>query len=285
MFTYKFKISVVLFLFLSLLSKAEDLQPIPKLWARVTDLTNTLNDSEKQSLENYLKNIEAEKGSQVVVLIVPTTEPEPIEDYSIRVAEQWKIGREGVDDGVILLIAKNDRKLRIEVGYGLEGAITDLQSKRIIENYIKPSFKQGDFYGGINEGVAALGQLIAGEELPEPSHQVNSNNGDDGMSGWFFFIFIIAMAVGGLTKSKLGNWKSKGLGGIVAFIAGLLVFGIGSAVGLFIFYLIFSSMSGRSGGGGFYMGGGSSGGGFSGGGGGFSGGGGSFGGGGASGGW
>lgn len=267
------------------LGHAQDIKPIPELWARVTDETNTLNTNEKQALENYLQSLEQEKGSQVAVLIVASTEPEPIEDYAIRVAEKWKLGRKGVDDGVLLLIAKDDRRLRIEVGYGLEGAITDAQSRRIIEDYITPNFKQGNFVGGINEGVAAIAKLIAGEELPEPTHSSRSADGD-GISGWAIVIFIGALILAGMTKEKLGTWKSKGLGSAVAFIAGILVFGLGMAFMITIFFLIFSSVSGGAGrgGGGFY-GGGFGGGGSFGGGGGFSGGGGSFGGGGASGGW
>lgn len=283
-----FKAKAYLLFFTLLLSTrllAQDVQPIPKLWARVTDQTNTLSSREIQQLEARLAQLEAEKGSQITVVIIPTTEPEPIEDYSIRLAEKWKIGREGIDDGVILLVAKNDRKLRIEVGYGLEGAITDLQSKRIIENYITPNFKQGDFAGGINEGVSALAQLIADEELPEPTRR-NVSSKNDGGSAWFFIIFMVALIIGTSSSKKLGKWKSKGLGSLVAFIAGILLIGLGAAIGLVFFYLIFSSMSGRGGRtGGYYGGGFGRGGGGFGGGGGFSGGGGSFGGGGASGSW
>ncbi len=275
------------FVILLLLSSnlfSQDVQEIPKLWERVTDLTNTLSASEKSRIESELANLEQVKGSQIAVLIVPTTEPEPIEDYSIRVAEAWKIGREGTDDGVILLIAKNDRKLRIEVGYGLEGAVTDAKSRQIIEEYITPAFKQGDFAGGISEGVLAISQLIAGEELPESNYSANETSGD-GMNGWFIFIFIFALIVSSATKKKLGNGKSKGVGSIVAFVGGILLFGLAGGIGLVIFYLIFSSIGGGRGGyyGGGFGGGSSSGGGF--GGGGFSGGGGSFGGGGASGSW
>lgn len=277
--------TLLFLLFISTNLFSQDVQEVPKLWARVTDLTNTLTSSEKSRIESELENLEQTKGSQIAVLIVPTTEPEPIEDYSIRVAEAWKIGREGVDDGVILLIAKNDRKLRIEVGYGLEGAVTDAKSRQIIEEYITPAFKQGDFGGGISDGVAAIAQLVAGEELPEPTYADNTNPGN-GINGWFIFIFIFAMIVSSATKKKLGNGKSKGIGSIVAFIGGMLLFGVIGGIGLVFFYLIFSSIGGGRGGGGYYgggFGGGNSGSSF--GGGGFSGGGGSFGGGGASGSW
>ncbi|QSE98238.1 TPM domain-containing protein [Fulvivirga lutea] len=268
------------------ITKGQDVQPIPQLWARVTDQTNTLSSGEVQQLENRLESLEKSKGSQIAVLIVPTTGPEPIEDYSIRVADKWKIGREGIDDGVILLIAKNDRKLRIEVGYGLEGAITDLQSKRIIEEYITPNFKQGDFYGGISEGVEALAGLIAGEELPEPTNS-DYTSSEDG-SGWWFAIFMFSMVVGGISSSKYGKWKGAGIGAVVAFLTGTLLIGLFAGIGISFFLFIITALSGGGGGGGGrYYGGGYSGGGSSsfGGGGGFSGGGGSFGGGGASGSW
>lgn len=272
-------------LFLSANLFSQDVQEIPKLWERVTDLTNTLSASEKSRIESELANFEQTKGSQIAVLIVPTTYPEPIEDYSIRVAEEWKIGREGVDDGVILLIAKDDRKLRIEVGYGLEGAVTDAQSKRIIEEYITPAFKQGDFGGGISDGVYAISQLIAGEELPEPTYSSNDYDGE-GMNGWFIFVFFLALIVSSATQKKLGKGKSKGIGSLIAFLGGIVLFGLIGGIGLTVFYLIFSSIGGGRGGGGGYYGGGFGGGSSSSfGGGGFSGGGGSFGGGGASGSW
>ena len=126
---------------------------VPPLTGRVVDRTATLGSDQKASLEQKLEAFEDRKGSQVAVLIVPTTEPETIEQYSIRVAEQWKIGRKKVDDGAILVVAKNDRKLRIEVGYGLEGVLTDLTSKRIIDEEIAPKFRNGDFAGGISAGV------------------------------------------------------------------------------------------------------------------------------------
>lgn len=130
-------------------------QPVPPLAARVTDATGTLTDAQRATLEQSLKDFETRKGSQVAVLIVPTTQPETIEQYSIRVVEQWKLGRANVDDGVLLIVAKNDRTLRIEVGYGLEGVLTDATSHRIIDEVIVPSFLRGDFYGGISAGVGS----------------------------------------------------------------------------------------------------------------------------------
>ncbi len=141
---------------------------VPPLRALVTDLTGTLSGDELAALDQRLKAYEAEKGSQIAVLIVPTTQPETIEQYSLRVVEQWKIGRQKIDDGVLFLVAKNDRKMRIEVGYGLEGALPDITAKRIISDIVAPYFKAGDFVGGINLGVDAILASVGGEALPAP---------------------------------------------------------------------------------------------------------------------
>ena len=140
---------------------------VPPLKARVTDLTNTLDVQQRDALEQKLAAFEAAKGSQIAVLIVPTTQPEAIEQYSIRVAEQWKLGRKGVDDGVLLLVAKDDRKMRLEVGRGLEGAVPDAVAKRITSEIIAPYFKNGDFHGGIAAGVDRLIRVAGGESLPK----------------------------------------------------------------------------------------------------------------------
>src|ERR1700694_1968921 len=129
---------------------------VPPLSGRVVDQTGTLSSGDVASLTQTLQSLEARKGSQVAVLIVPTTAPETIEQYSLRVAETWKIGRKKIDDGALLVVAKDDRKLRIEVGYGLEGALTDVTSKRIIDEIITPSFRNGDFAGGISAGVTQI---------------------------------------------------------------------------------------------------------------------------------
>ena len=142
--------------------------PVPPLKTRVLDLTATLDAQQLQTLEKTLKDFEQRKGSQVAVLIVPTTKPESVEQYAVRVEEIWKLGRKGVDDGVLLLIAKDDHKLRIEVGYGLEGALPDVTAKRIIDESIAPHFKRGDFYWGINAGVDQIVRVIDGEKLPPP---------------------------------------------------------------------------------------------------------------------
>src|SRR4030081_3524114 len=149
---------------------------VPPLTGRVVDKTATLSSSDIASLDRTLKDFEARKGSQVAVLIVPTTQPETIEQYSLRVAEAWKIGRKKVDDGAILVVAKNDRELRIEVGYGLEGALTDVTTNRIIDEIITPKFRSGDFAGGISAGVDQIIRVIDGEPLPEPQRSRPGSN-------------------------------------------------------------------------------------------------------------
>ena len=151
--------------------------PVPDLSQRVTDLTATLSAEQVSALENKLAAFEAKQGSQIAVLIVPTTQPEDIAQFGIRVADAWKIGRKNVDDGVILIVAKDDRKLRLEVGYGLEGAIPDAVAKRVIAETITPYFKSGDFAGGIDAGVTQLIGLIEGESLPAPSERAGCSTG------------------------------------------------------------------------------------------------------------
>src|SRR6202049_833763 len=135
---------------------------VPPLSGRVVDQTGTLSASDISSLTQTLRDLETRKGSQVAVLIVPTTAPETIEQYAIRAAEAWKIGRKKIDDGALLVVAKNDRHLRIEVGYGLEGALTDATTKRIIDEDITPKFKSGDFAGGISAGINRMIRVIDG---------------------------------------------------------------------------------------------------------------------------
>ena len=142
--------------------------PLPKLEARVTDLTGTLTAAQQSALEEKLTAFEARKGAQIAVLILPTTEPEDIAQFGVRLMESWKLGRKGVDDGAALIVAKEDRELRIEVQYGLEGVLTDATSGRIINETIVPLFKQGDFYGGINAGVDQMLRVVDGEPMPEP---------------------------------------------------------------------------------------------------------------------
>lgn len=167
---------------------------VPPLKARVTDLTGTLQPGQQAALEKTLQAFENSKGSQIAVLIVPTTRPETIEQYAIRVAEAWKLGRKGVDDGVLLLVARDDRNMRIEVGYGLEGAIPDAVAKRIVSEIITPHFKQDDYFGGIRAGVDRIIKVIEGEPLPEKKSSQPKGGGGGG--DWLAIGFVLAVVVG-----------------------------------------------------------------------------------------
>src|SRR5712672_2917740 len=169
---------------------------VPPLSGRVVDQTGTLSSGDIASLTQTLQSLEARKGSQVAVLIVPTTAPETVEQYSLRVAEAWKIGRKKIDDGALLVVAKDDRKLRIEVGYGLEGALTDVTSKRIIDEVITPRFRSGDFAGGISSGVDWIIRVIDGEKLPapEPKARFDSSSFD---GSYLPFILVGLFMLGG----------------------------------------------------------------------------------------
>jgi uncharacterized protein len=257
---------------------------IPELTAHVTDLTGTLTTKQVSTLEARLQALELQKGSQIAVLLVPTTQPETIEQYSIRVVDQWKIGRKKVDDGVLLLIAKADRKLRIEVGYGLEGVLPDVIAKRIIAEDITPHFKQGDFYGGIVTGITRIDAAIQGEALPSPPPRQH-NNGGISIENLLPFIVIVALVSGAIFRRIFGTFPGAllngGLVGVATIVmGGGVMFAIIFGIVAFLFALIKGRESGEIGRGGFGGGGG-----FSSGGGGFSGGGGGFGGGGASGDW
>jgi uncharacterized protein len=263
---------------------------IPPLKARVTDLTGTLNDQQRSALERTLQEFESRKGAQVAVLMVPSTQPETVEQYGVRVEEAWKLGRKGVDDGVLLLVARNDRKLHIEVGYGLEGVLPDAVAKRIIEEDIVPRFKQGDFYGGVRAGVDRIMRVVEGEPLPPP-RAASPAQSISGHRDWLIPAILVLFFVGGILRMIFGRFLGSG---VVAAVAGFIAWIIAGSlliallVGFFIFITGLFGSAGRGFGGGLggYGGGWSSGGGgFGGGGGGFSGGGGSSGGGGASGSW
>ena len=262
---------------------------VPPLTGRVTDQTATLTAEQKGALEQTLQAFEARKGSQLAILIVPTTAPETIEQYALRVAEQWKLGRKKVDDGAVMVVAKNDRALRIEVGYGLEGALNDATSKRIISEIITPRFKQGDFHGGITAGVDQIIRVIDGEPLPAASGKPAGDVGD--FQQYVPVIFILALVVGGALRAALGRFPGALVtGGAVGAVAWLFAGAISVALIAGVIALLFTLLSGGIGGrgigghrGGFGTGG--FGGGFGGRGGGFGGGGGGFGGGGASGRW
>ena len=257
---------------------------VPALTARVTDLTGTLSAEQKSTLEDRLQALEAQKGSQIAVLLVPTTQPETIEQYSIRVTDQWKIGRKKVDDGVLLLIAKDDRKLRIEVGYGLEGALPDVIAKRIIAEDISPHFRQGNYYGGIVAGIARIDAVIQGEALPALDQAGGSNGNNSSIESYLFFLIFFALISGSILRRILGTFPgalvNSGLIGLATMLfGGGILFAIIFGIIAFFFALVKGGGGSGFGGGGFGRGGGFGGGG------GFSGGGGGFGGGGASGGW
>jgi uncharacterized protein len=286
--------------------RAADLQPIPPLASRVTDTTGTLTAGQQADLNARLAAFEQRKGTQIAVLIVPTTQPEAIEQYSIRVVDAWKLGREKPDDGVLLLVAMQDRALRIEVGRGLEGALTDATSNRIIDETIKPLFRQGDIYGGISAGLNRIIQVVDGEPLPPPDRSWHAP-GDSTLRSLPFLLFGVVV-VGAILRAvlgrTLGSLATGGLaGGAVWLLSRVLGFAIAGGVLAWLFAM-FAGIATRGGGrrgggfggggfggfggwGGGGFGGGFRGGGFGGGGfgGGFSGGGGSFGGGGASGRW
>lgn len=270
---------------------AQPLIAVPALTTRVTDLTGTLSAPEQAALDRQLAELEARKGSQIAVLIVPTVRPEAIEQFAMRVAESWKLGRKGVDDGILLLVAKEDREVRIEVGYGLEGAIPDATANRVIDEFILPRFRAGDFAGGISAGVERLVGLIEGEPLPEPQHTTPDSAGIETLLP---LVFVLSMAGGGMLRRMLGQFPGAlAMGAIAGGITWLLVGIFGFALLMAVVGLVVSLMGGGGGGwsshsrGGFGgglggFGGGLGGGGF---GGGFGGGGGGFGGGGASGSW
>src|ERR1700686_1298245 len=272
---------------------------VPPLTGRVVDQTGTLSSGDIDRLTQTLKNLELRKGSQVAVLIVPTTQPETIEQFSIRVADAWKVGRKKIDDGAILVVAKDDRRLRIEVGYGLEGALPDVTTKRIIDEIITPKFRSGDFAGGISAGVDRIIGVIDGEPLPAPPQRQQQQQSSD--LTWLLnplnpFTIIAILVLGGVMRGIFGRlFGSLTTGGLIGLVA-WLVFGslivsalagiVASVFTMFSDSITTPAPAGRGGGwvgggGGAWSGGGSS----SSDSGSFSGGGGSFGGGGASGSW
>ena len=248
---------------------------VPPLSGQVVDQTGTLSAGDIASLTQTLKDLETRKGSQVAVLIVPTTQPETIEQYSLRVAEAWKIGRKKIDDGALVVVAKDDRKLRIEVGYGLEGALTDVTSKRIIDEIITPRFRSGDFAGGISSGVDRIIRVIDGEKLPAPEPRQQPG------SDWFShidplnpFMLFAVFVVGSILRATLGRLiGAVATGGVVGLLAWLIVGSLAaSIIAAFIAFVVTMvaetptssghgggrGWSGGYGGGGSYSGGSSS---------------------------
>jgi uncharacterized protein len=279
----------------ALAATPSDAVAVPKLTARVTDLTGTLTAPERDAIEGKLAGFESRRGSQVAVLIVPSIGSETIEEYAGRVTDEWKLGRKGVDDGALLLVAKQERKIRIQTGRGVQGTLTDALSKRIVSDLVAPRFRNGDFAGGVETGVDAIMKAIEGEELalptPKTQHKVDTMSS---YSNLFFLAFFLVPVVGlvlrGIFGRFLGASATSGITGVVTWLVlGSLGIGIAAAVVAFLF-TIFSGGAmargvSRGGWGGGYIPGGGFGGGGGGGGGGFSGGGGGFDGGGASGSW
>ncbi len=280
-------------------ARAEALAPIPALDAPVVDTTGTLSSGDVSRLQAQALDLQRRKGSQLQILIVPTTAPESIEQYAQRVYDQWKLGRQGVDDGVLLLVAKDDHRARIQTGYGLEGAIPDIAAGRIIQEYLVPKFRAGDFAGGLDDATAQLVRLIDGESLPAPMAPSADGGGDTGFDGLALPIFLLLFLRGFLGwmprlvriplfagAAGLIAWAMTSSPAItaVAALAGLLIGAIGGRSGRFARDSGWGSWGGGSSGGGWSSG--SDSGGWSGGdSGGWSGGGGSSGGGGASGSW
>ncbi len=258
--SFRWVIGLLLASLLSVVA-AQDFVPVPPLKTRVTDQIGMLTPQQRQALENVLQEYETRTGSQIAILLMSSTAPETIEQYGIRLAENWKIGRKGVDDGVILIVARDNpsglRRLRIETGYGMEGALTDAQAGRILQDIIAPHFRQNDFYGGLVAAVSAITSFRENEELP-PAEQRRTAGQDNGGS-WIFFLFILFIIISNIASRSRSSRNRMNRGGWGRHAPGIILgSGIGSSIG----------RPGR--GGGF---------------GGFSGGGGGFGGGGASGNW
>jgi uncharacterized protein len=273
---------------------AQELQKIPQLKSPVTDLSGTLSAEQRAALTQTLLDFEHQHGSQIAVLLVPTTAPETIDQYSIRVVDQNKIGRADIDDGVLVLVAMRDAHIRIEVGRGLEGAIPDVYADRIRREIMNPKFRAGDFYGGLNDGVQALMKLIAGEALPLPAQAPHRGAKGQSFESLFVVLLMFTIIGGGVLRALLGGRPgAAATGGIVGTIAWLIAGTLLGALAAGVLGFLFAMAGGSSGGrrvwpigiGGGFGGGGLGGGGGGFGGGGWSGGGGGFSGGGASGSW
>lgn len=198
---------------------AGDLLPVPALGARVTDQTGTLDAEQRQRLEDKLAAFEASQGTQIVVLLVPTTQPEDIAAYANRVFNSWKPGRPGIGDGLLLVVAKQDRKIRIEVGRALEGAVPDLAAKRVIDEALTPAFRQGDFAGGLEQGSERLMALVRGEGLPPPP--AHTGRGEADWINLGVLLFVALPVVGAVARRilghKLGTLATGGLIGYITF--------------------------------------------------------------------
>jgi uncharacterized protein len=281
-------------LFLAFAAPALAQVEIPPLRAPVTDLTGTLTQEQIATLDQRLRAFEREKGSQIAVLFIPTTQPETVEQYSIRVAESWRLGRQGVDDGVLLLVAKNDRAARIEVGYGLEGALPDVLANRITDQVMVPRFREGDFYGGVTAALERIIAVVQGEPLPEALERPEGGS-PEGFGSTLPVFLMLVFVVSGLLRRMFGAFGGAFFtSGIAGVLVWLLTSALGLAIGAAVIAFLFTIFTGGGGGRGWtssrrgHHWGGGLGGGWGGGGGfggGWGGGGGSFGGGGASGRW
>lgn len=220
-----------------LLAAAQQLAPVPELDSPVVDTSGTLDGATVQRLEAQALALQQRKGSQLQVLVVPTTLPEDIAQYAVRVYDQWRLGREGVDDGVLLVVAIDDRRVRIEVGYGLEGAIPDATASRVIQEYLVPRFRAGDFAGGIAEASGVLVALVDGEPLPAPMTDQRPGGSGGGWLIGLFAAFIVAQVVRGMfsraPRPLRGVLGAGAAGGVALLFSGLLlVGGIGAMIGL-----------------------------------------------------
>lgn len=238
-----------------------DPQPVPKLDKRVTDQTATLSSAEEARIEARLKAFEVKKGAQIAVLIVGTTQPETIFDYAVRVTDAWKLGRKDVDDGVLFVIAKNDRKLQILTGRGTQGVLTDAMSKRIITEVVAPKFRANDFAGGIDDGVAKIIDVLQGEALPPPPEKRATVQQGASVESFLVLGVLAALFVGPLLRSMLGRFlgasATAGVTGAAAWwLAGGLLFPVIAAAIIFFIVLFMGAMNfSRGGGGGFSPGG------------------------------
>ncbi len=211
----------------------DGLPPIPALQQRVTDQTGTLDSTQRDALERTLTALETDKGAQLAVLLVDTTGDEPIEQYAVRAFDTWRLGREKVDDGVLLLIAKSDRKLRIEVGYGLEGAVPDVIASRIIREQITPHFKKADFAAGVLAGVTALDKQIRGEALPPPAPSTRSSGVSQAVWGLFSSVSVEYLIFGAVLLIALPPWLAAIIGAVIGYllVPNLFVGALGAGLG------------------------------------------------------
>jgi uncharacterized protein len=294
-------LTALLLMLAAALAAAQEVQQVPALSARVIDQTATLDAAQRQALDDRLAAYESASGPQIVVLMVATTAPEDIAAYAQRVADTWKIGRRAVGDGLLIVVAKDERRVRIEVAKALEGAVPDLAARQIIDTAMKPAFRAGDYAGGLGAAIERLQARIAGEGLPAPASAPRSGSGSEGFGlqdlGLLFFIGVplVGMLLTGLLGRKLGSMATAGAAGAAAWTFGgsIVTAGVAAVAALLLVGLLGIGAARRarrggvlmppviwgSGGGFGGFGGGGGGGGFS------SGGGGNFGGGGASGGW